>query len=271
MASATACCCSRVGSLDAAPANGVAVLDCDLGEAQALPVADARGAVDRDRHDRRAALQGEAADAALGLLGHAAGARAPALAVHRDGAAAGEDRLGGDERLLVACAAAHGKDAAGAVDVAHGEREQLRLGHEANLAADVAAHQEVIHEREVVGREDDRAGAGNLLGGDRARAQQRVGVERGDQARGLVHPVGLARAGAGMEAVEVLGRPGVGVDLFAHRCEIVHLSGLQRRVAEVTRGWHLHIHSRKTTAHAPWSRGAHAPLGRSVHVPTGTT
>src|ERR1700686_935732 len=68
----------RIG--DRLPADGVAVLDGDLREAQALPVAHARRAVDGDRHDRRARFQREAPDAALGLGGHFAGARAPALA-----------------------------------------------------------------------------------------------------------------------------------------------------------------------------------------------
>src|ERR1700683_2214347 len=87
------------GMLDPLPAHRVAVLDGGLRKLQALPVANARGAVDRDRHDGRACLERQAADAALGLLGHFARARASALAVHRDRPAAREDRLGGDEHL----------------------------------------------------------------------------------------------------------------------------------------------------------------------------
>src|ERR1700689_1495147 len=65
------------GMLDALPAQRVPILDGGLGELQALPVADARGAVNRDRHDRRAGLERQATDPALGLLGHFARARAP--------------------------------------------------------------------------------------------------------------------------------------------------------------------------------------------------
>ena len=165
----------------------------------------------------------------LASVGDFAGARAPALAVHRDRPAAREDRLGGDEHLLVARAAPHREDAAVGVDELHRSRfEELRLGHEADLAPDVAAHQEVVHEREVVGREDHRAGAGHLLGGDRARAQERVGVQRGEHPRQLIRPVRFARARALVKAVEVLLRPRVVVDLLAHRCEIAHLSVLPR-------------------------------------------
>src|SRR5271166_4297276 len=88
--------------LDPLPANWVPVLDGDLGELQPLPVAHPRGAVDGDRHDRDARLERQAPDPALGLLGHFPGARATALAVHRYCPAFGEDRLGGDERVLVA-------------------------------------------------------------------------------------------------------------------------------------------------------------------------
>src|SRR5216117_2220768 len=41
---------------DSLPANRLAVLDRHLRELQALPVADARGPMDRDRHDGRASL-----------------------------------------------------------------------------------------------------------------------------------------------------------------------------------------------------------------------
>src|SRR5579862_5224035 len=63
----------------------------DAREAQPLPVADPRRAVDRDRHDRRAGVEDEAADAGPRSLGQEPGARAPALRVHRDDAAALEE------------------------------------------------------------------------------------------------------------------------------------------------------------------------------------
>src|SRR3954462_11612695 len=54
---------SRV--LHALPANRLAVLDRHLGELQPLPVAHLRGAVDRDRDDRRPRLEREPSDAGL--------------------------------------------------------------------------------------------------------------------------------------------------------------------------------------------------------------
>src|SRR5947209_16118694 len=56
--------------LDPLPADRLTVLDRHLGELQALPVADVRAAVDRDRHDRRTRLERQAPDAALGLAAH---------------------------------------------------------------------------------------------------------------------------------------------------------------------------------------------------------
>ena len=60
------------GSRSRSQRIGVAVLDRHLRELQPLPVADPRGAVDRDRHDRRAGLERQAPDPALGLLGELA-------------------------------------------------------------------------------------------------------------------------------------------------------------------------------------------------------
>src|SRR5205823_13763849 len=110
--------------LDALPADRLAVLDRHARELQALPVADVRGAEDRDRHHRRARLEHQAPDARLGLLGHFARARAPTLAVHGHAAAFAEDHLGRCERVLVARAAAHGKHAAVGVDELHRRLEQ---------------------------------------------------------------------------------------------------------------------------------------------------
>src|SRR5580693_3777290 len=101
---------------DPLPANRVSVLHGGLGKLQALPVANARRTVNRDRHYRRARLERQAADAALGLLGHFARARAPALAIHRDRSTPREDRLGGDEDLFVAGPATNRKDASVGVD-----------------------------------------------------------------------------------------------------------------------------------------------------------
>src|SRR5690349_14390762 len=84
------------------PADRVAEQDRHLRELQPLPVAHLRGAGDRGGHDGRPGLEREAADAALGLLGQLAGARAPSLAVHDHAAALFEHGSRSVEGLLVA-------------------------------------------------------------------------------------------------------------------------------------------------------------------------
>ena len=78
--------------LDAFVGERLAVVDADLRELQALPVAHVRGADDRHRDDRGAAQQRQPADAAPRLGRELAGARAPALGVHGHRVAAVEDR-----------------------------------------------------------------------------------------------------------------------------------------------------------------------------------
>ena len=74
--------------------------------------------------------------------------------------------------------------------------------------------------------------ARHVVGGDRARAQARVRVQRGDEACQLVAPVRFARARALVEAVEVLLRPRVAIHLLAHRRQLAHLlSMLPRRIS----------------------------------------
>src|SRR6266849_2854740 len=70
----------------------LAVLHGHLRELETLPVARLLGAVDGDRHDRRAGLQRNSSDPPLGLVRQLARARAPALAVHDDAPAPREDR-----------------------------------------------------------------------------------------------------------------------------------------------------------------------------------
>ncbi len=129
----------------------------------------------------------------------------------------------GDQHLFVACATPHGEHAAVREHQLQRPLEHLRLGHEADLAPDVAAHQEVVHEREVVRGEDHRTAPGDVLDRDRPCAQQRVRIERCEHPHDLVHEVRFARPRALVEAVEVLLGPRVRVDLLAHRREITHL------------------------------------------------
>src|SRR5204863_910648 len=99
-------------------------------------------------------------------------------------------------------------------DPLHRRREQLRLGHEADLAADRRAEEEVVHEREVVRREDHRPACRDLLGGDPARAEERPRMQRGGDPHGLVDPVRVGCARALVEVVEVRGGTRVLVDLL---------------------------------------------------------
>ena len=97
-----------------------------------------------------------------------AASRAPALRVHQQAAAAIEDRVGGLERLLVVVAAADREGAAVPEDVLdHRVREQLGLGHEADLPAQVDGGEEVVHLAEVVRGQDHRPRGGHVLGADR--------------------------------------------------------------------------------------------------------
>ncbi len=218
---ATCCCCSRRRVLDPVEDDRIAVADGHLRELEPLPVAHLGGAVDRHRHDRRAGHQRQPPDPALGLLGQLAGARAPALAVHRHRAATLEDPGRRDERVLVLVAAPHREHAAVRVDPLERAREQLRLGHEPHLAPDRDAEEEVVHEREVVRRQDDRPRAGHLVRRQAARAEEHPRVQRREDADGLVDPVRLARPRALVEAVEVLLRARVLVDLRLHPGEVL--------------------------------------------------
>src|SRR5665213_1372034 len=164
----------------------LAVLDAHAREPQPLPIANLRRAVDRDRHDRRAAVQHQPPDPGLRLLRQISGPRSAALGIHRHHPTVFEDRLRRDERLVVARPAPHREHAALQVHPLRPSGEQLRFRHEPHLAADEDADQEVVHVGEVVGREDRRAGLGNVLRGDHARAQQSQRVERAEHAHEVV-------------------------------------------------------------------------------------
>ena len=85
--------------------------------------------IDRDGHDGRAGLEREAADAAA-RAAERAGADARALGEDQDGVAAGEDRLGGLDHVLVAGAARATGKAPSAVE----EPAEKRLENSSCLA-----------------------------------------------------------------------------------------------------------------------------------------
>ena len=179
--------------------------------------------MDRDRHDRRAGLECQPPDPAPDRVRQLAGPRAAALAVHGHAAAPAEHAVGRRERLLVGEPAPHREHAAVGVDPLQRRHEELRLGHEADLAADRGAEEEVVHERRVIGREDHRARRGDLLGADPTRAEEHPRVERGGDPHRLVDPVRVAGAGALVEAREVLCRARILVDLLPDRGEVLLL------------------------------------------------
>src|SRR3954447_16201374 len=191
----------------------VAVSDRDAGELQAFPVAHVRRAVDRDGEDGRAGVEHQAADAPSRAVRKLTSPRAGAFEVHDDRAAAREHVVGGDERFLVVEAAADREHAAVRVDPLHRRLEELRLGHERHAPADEGADEEVVHEREVVGCEDQRPVRGHLLGRDAAGAEERPRHQRGADPNRLVDPVRLACPRARVEPVEMLLRPRIAVDL----------------------------------------------------------
>ena len=111
-----------------------------------------------------------------------------------------EDRVGGLECLLVVVAAPDREGAPVAEDeLDHRVREQLRLGHEADLPAHVDGGEEVVPLAEVVRGEDHGPRGGHVLGADRAGAVEEQGRRRQDDPRHVVDPVGLVGAGALVE------------------------------------------------------------------------
>ncbi len=193
----------------------LAELNRDLGEAEALPATDALGTVDRDRDHRHPGFQGETADARL-RVAELAAAGAAALDVDQDQAALAEDRLGGDERLQVAVAAADREDAAVEEDeLDHRVLEQLRFGHEADRPAQVDAGEEMVPGAEVVGGEDHRPLLGDVADADPPGAEEEDRRQGEDEAGEPIDPVRFALAGALVEAREVLRGAGVLVDLWS--------------------------------------------------------
>ncbi len=94
-----------------------------------------------------------------------------------------------------------------------GPAEQLRLAHELHAPAEERAGEEVVHERGMIGGEDHRP-VGHVLDADSARAEGDQRMQHGHHPDHLVHlGLGLARAHALVELVEVLLGARVLVDL----------------------------------------------------------
>src|SRR5207248_10045492 len=124
-------------------------------DAEALPVARLLRTAGGGRATGRARFQRQSPEPSLGRA-ELAGARAPAFRIHQDEVAAVEKAVGRRERFLVGVTASYRENAAVRVDELHRPLEELRLRHEVDLAAQVDGDEEMVQEREVVGRDDHR-------------------------------------------------------------------------------------------------------------------
>ena len=154
--------------------------EVDLHRLDAPAVAGVLGVRDGDRDDGLAALEGQAADAALRLRQRAR-ADARALGEDHDGLAALQQRERRGHRLLVRGAALD-REGAEAVQEPAEDRvlEQLALGDEVDRPPDAAADRERVEEAAVIRGEDDAA-VRHVLGAEPAEAEV-------DEDRRLHHP-----------------------------------------------------------------------------------
>ena len=156
----------RRGALDLRERQRPADADAHLVRADPPALADRLRADHGDGDDGRAALEREAADAALGAP-ERAGPDARALREHQDRVAAREDRARGIEHVRVALAAAHGERAERVEEPrSDPAAEQLLLGHVVHGPARDRRDHERVEERAVVRREDDRAALRHVLAAD---------------------------------------------------------------------------------------------------------
>lgn len=167
-------------------------------EVEPLPVASALRAVDGHRHDRCAALEGEAPDARPCPIGDRAAAGATALRVDDDDAPTGQYRQRRAHRLLVALSALHREGSAVAQDPCQRPPEELGLRHEPDAPAQVHGDEEVVERREVVGSDDHRPARRNELRVDRARAVDEHADRHDEEADEVLHPVGSVRPRPGV-------------------------------------------------------------------------
>ena len=218
----------------------------NLLRADAPAPADGLGADQRDRDDRRAGLQREAADAALGAPERARPG-AGALGEDQDAVAALEDRPRGLEHVRVAGAAAH-REGAERADEPRDEPvlEDLALGDVVDRPAVEHADDERVQERPVVGGEDHRPGGRDVLAADAAEPEVQMEERLQDRARDPVDDrVDTALAGPLVQAVEL---PLGAVYLFA-AAGISHVRAVPAGTLLVTVAWsgnrrHPHLQRR---------------------------
>ena len=104
-------------------------------------------------------------------------------------------------------AAADGEDAPVGEDRSQDRRpEELRLGHEADLAAQVYTGEEVVHVAEVVRCQQDGTIGGHVLGPDRLGAIEAECDRSEGGAYQSVDELRVLGAGALVKLLEILGR-----------------------------------------------------------------
>jgi hypothetical protein len=167
-------------------ADGRATAQADLAWAHTPAAAHRLGAEHRDRNDRSAGFERQATDPAA-RRSERPGAYAGALGEDHDAVAAAQNRASGRHRFRVARAAV---DRKGAERTEHPRlpalREQLALGHVIDGAAGERPDHERVEEAAVVGRQQQRSGAWDMLG---ALAPQPEADEEGGQQHDARGPV----------------------------------------------------------------------------------
>ena len=185
--------------------SGAADPDPHLVRADAPALADRLGPDHGQRHDRRAGLQRQAADAALGAA-ERAGPDARALGEDQHAVAAVEDRPRGLQHVAVAGAPVDGEGAERVAGTSATSRcrKSSSLGDVVERPAGDRPDHERVEERAVVGGEDHRPRRRDVLAPDprhppvevRERLEHRAGEPVDDR-------IDAALAGARVQAAEV--------------------------------------------------------------------
>ena len=172
--------------VDAREGQRPAAADAHLARADDEAAPGALGPHDGDRHDRRAGLEREAADAPLGVAERSA-PDARALREDEDRLAARDELAGGLHRLLVGLAAANRKGAERVEEPAHpAALEELALRDEVDGAPEAYADDPGVKEAAVVRSDDHAAAGGDVLAPDPLEPEEQHEQRLQHDARGPV-------------------------------------------------------------------------------------
>ncbi len=217
----------RRGSSNGREADGGAAAQPDLTRANAPAAAHGVGAEHRDRHDRSAGFERQATHAAA-WRSERPGPHAGALGKDHYAVAAAQDRPSGRHRFDVARTAV---DREGAERAEHPRLpalcEQLALGDVIDRPTRERTDHERVEEAAMVGREQQRAGAWNVLGAIALQTEIDEEERQQDRPRRPVeNRVHAARDGASPKALQ-------GLVLAGRRCSVAETSGgLARHVLD---------------------------------------